>query len=263
MLKTNNWRHLRDKDLHNNQRSKNKMTNPTMVILASVIVAFFPIITNSFMSVVPSQQQQHQQQHSAVFPKTKHNSFVIVSSSFITKNEGTTGRESTTLLSSSNDPFSSSDFGSSDFGTAMPPKPVMTIEEKLLQSATEFIVSLESQLSAGVRPPPELENLREARDDETSTKQYISQCIYELMIERGMLYDIDPTDNTLSPTNFNIQDNLAIPEVQKEFKFLYDYGMKMIKNGLIEGEVCKKIVVERLVKRTGLTPEEFDEWLGF
>ena len=262
MLKTNNWRHLRDKDLHNNQRSKNKMTNPTMVILASVIVAFSPIITNGFVSVVPSQQQQHQQQHSAVFPKTKHNSFVIVSS-FITKNEGTTGRESTTLLSSSNDPFSSSDFGSSDFGTAMPPKPVMTIEEKLLQSATEFIVSLESQLSAGVRPPPELENLREARDDETSTKQYISQCIYELMIERGMLYDIDPTDNTLSPTNFNIQDNLAIPEVQKEFKFLYDYGMKMIKNGLIEGEVCKKIVVERLVKRTGLTPEEFDEWLGF
>lgn len=32
---------------------------------------------------------------------------------------------------------------------------------------------------------------------------------------------------------------------------------------MIGVEELKEIVKERLIKRTGKTPEEFDEWLGF
>jgi len=87
--------------------------------------------------------------------------------------------------------------------------------------------------------------------------------VYDLMIERAMLYDEDPDTGSLSPTGFDIPDNLDVPEVNKEFKHLYSYGMMLMKKGLLDGEGLKEIVLERLVKRTGLSPEEFDKWLGY
>ena len=78
-----------------------------------------------------------------------------------------------------------------------------------------------------------------------------------------MTYDIDAETGRLSPTQFDIKNNLDIPEVKAEFKHLYEYGMELIKRGLIDLDTGKDIVTKRLIERTGLSPEEFDKWLGY
>jgi hypothetical protein len=108
------------------------------------------------------------------------------------------------------------------------------------------------------------------------------------MIEKGMMYDeepetgkerylgmvsvqretspyinIFPTTGTLTPTEFNVKENLDIPEVRDEFSHLYKYGMMMMSQGLVTADEIKTTVLERLIKRTGLEPEEFDKWLGY
>ncbi|KAL7551473.1 hypothetical protein ACHAWF_014658 [Thalassiosira exigua] len=150
-----------------------------------------------------------------------------------------------------------------DFPTAMPEKPQQSMKEKLEDSATQFIVDLTARLAEGAEPPPEMEALREARDASDSDEKILALRIYELMIEQGMTYDIDPDTGKLGPTQFDIKNNLDIPEVKAEFKHLYSYGMELIKRGLIDLETCKGVVEKRLIDRTGLSPEEFDKWLGY
>ena len=50
---------------------------------------------------------------------------------------------------------------------------------------------------------------------------------------------------------------------KKEFGFLYGYGMKLIKQGLLDIDTAKDIIKRKLIERTGKTPEEFDAWLGY
>eukprot|EP00557_Chaetoceros_sp_GSL56_P000996 CAMPEP_0176503886 /NCGR_PEP_ID=MMETSP0200_2-20121128/15626_1 /TAXON_ID=947934 /ORGANISM="Chaetoceros sp., Strain GSL56" /LENGTH=154 /DNA_ID=CAMNT_0017903255 /DNA_START=17 /DNA_END=481 /DNA_ORIENTATION=- len=92
----------------------------------------------------------------------------------------------------------------SDFASAMPEKPKLTYEEQMVESATTFIADLESRLKEGVAPPPELEELRQARDAGADASELAAK-IYILLIEQGMLYDQDPDDGSLSPTNFDIK----------------------------------------------------------
>lgn len=149
----------------------------------------------------------------------------------------------------------------SDFPSAMPAQPEMTMTEKLIDSATVYIDRIESQMGEGVSPPPEIEALRAARDDGDPTK--VTSVMYELMIEVGMTYDQDPETGTLTPTEWDIKENLEIPEVKREFALLYDYGMKLISRGMLDVDTCKDIVMTRLIARTGQTPEDFDAWLGY
>jgi hypothetical protein len=129
--------------------------------------------------------------------------------------------------------------------------------------ATQFIADISSRLDDGVLPPPELEALRIARDADDSNEQLLALRIYELMIEQGMTYDIDAENNRLKYTQFDIKQNLDVPEVKGEFKHLYSYGIELIKRGLIDLDTCKAVVKRRLIDRTGLSPEDFDKWLGY
>mmetsp|Transcript_26645 Transcript_26645/g.30500 ORF Transcript_26645/g.30500 Transcript_26645/m.30500 type:complete len:96 (-) Transcript_26645:147-434(-) len=94
-------------------------------------------------------------------------------------------------------------------------------------------------------------------------KQKWHKKIYELMIEQGMVYDQHPETGILTPTMFDIKSNLDVPEVKTEFSYLYNYGMNLCFAGVLSVDVVKDIVKSRLIERTGLTPEAFDEWLGF
>ena len=155
------------------------------------------------------------------------------------------------------------DFGS-DFGSAMPEKPTQSTEEYLRESAGRAISSIRGSLADGVDPPKELEELDELiKEQDGVTVEAMSMKIYELMIERGMTYDEDPETGILTPTEFDIQSNLDVPEVKHEFDYMYRYGMTLIAKGLVGVDNVKKIVQQRLIRRTGLSPEEFDEWLGF
>lgn len=144
----------------------------------------------------------------------------------------------------------------------MPEKPEQTMEEKLNESADDFILNLENAIVDKSTAPPELDTLREARKNNASATD-ITKLIYELMIERAMRYDEDLDTGSLTPTGFDIPNNLDIPEVKSEFKHLYSYGMALMNRDMMDGEVLKEIVIERLIKRTGLTPQEFDKWLGY
>jgi hypothetical protein len=145
----------------------------------------------------------------------------------------------------------------------MPTKHEIPLEERMQQAATEFIATLTDRLGEGVEPPhPELDALKEARDS-GAKPEVIATRIYELMIEQGMLYDTDPETGIMTPTVWNITENLEAPEVKKEFFYLYQYGMGLIAKGYVGIDKVKTIVKERLINRTGKTPEEFDEWLGF
>jgi hypothetical protein len=153
----------------------------------------------------------------------------------------------------------SSDF---DFPSAMPSRPAMSPEEKMQESADSFIASMTNALGEGVAPPKELEALRKARASGAGMKELATR-IYELMIERGMLYDEEPETGTLTPTEFDIKSNLDVTEVKDEFFYLYKYGMMLMDRDILTLEEVKPIVLERLIKRTGLDPEAFDKWLGF
>ena len=186
------------------------------------------------------------------------NAFAVVSpqlqtASLIRSNNNNNKKESVLMMSSME----------SDFGTAMPEKPKQTLLEKLNESATNFIVTLESRLANGVEAPPELQQLRSARDSSDTTEKELVKLIYELMIEQGMCYDEDAETGKLSPTDFDIPNNLEVPEVKQEFSHLYKYGMGLVQQNLMDVETCKSIVETRLIKRTGLTPQKFDEWLGY
>lgn len=150
----------------------------------------------------------------------------------------------------------------SDFASAMPEKPKQTKKEKLIEQATNFIVDIENKLADGVEAVPELEALRQARDDDADEKTLAAK-MYELMIEQGMCYDQDQDTGMLTPTNFDIKNNLDIPEVKSEFAHLYKYGMNICMSGIVDVDDVKNIVKKRLIARTGLTPEEFDKWLGY
>ena len=76
----------------------------------------------------------------------------------------------------------------SDFASAMPEKPTMTLKEQMHDNATKFIADLENRLDEGVEAVPELEALRQARDNDADAKEMAIK-IYELMIEQGMVYD--------------------------------------------------------------------------
>jgi hypothetical protein len=150
----------------------------------------------------------------------------------------------------------------SDFPSAMPEKPQLTLEQRIEESADFCVKTMTNALGEGVEAPPELEALKQARFDGAGVPQ-LSLIIYELMIERGMLYDEAPETGTLTLTEFDIKDNLDVEEVKAEFSYLYSYGMKLLRQGLLTTEDVKTTVLERLIKRTGLSPEEFDTWLGF
>lgn len=155
-----------------------------------------------------------------------------------------------------------SDFGGSDFGSAMPEKPEQSLEEKLVESATTYIATIEGQLADGVEPPEALEKLRAARDDKADAKT-LAACTYALMIEQGMTYDQDPDTGALTPTEWDIKDNLETPEVKKEFAYLYNYGISLVAKNMLDENDAKEIVRKGLIERTGKTPEEFDAWLGY
>jgi hypothetical protein len=150
----------------------------------------------------------------------------------------------------------------SDFASAMPTKPELSLSERLEQRAREFVDTIRSSLGDGVAEPPELIALESAYTN-GANPETLAIRIYELMIEQGMLYDKDPETGILTPTGYDIPSNLDVPEVQKEFKYLYTYGMSLIAGGIISIETVKDIVKDRLIARTGLEPEEFDAWLGF
>ena len=150
----------------------------------------------------------------------------------------------------------------SDFASAMPPKPEVSMKAQMDINAENFALNIRSSLGEGVEAPPELIALEEATKSGARVK-ILAIRIYELMIEQGMLYDQAPETGTLTPTDYDIPSNLDVPEVQKEFKYLYDYGMSLISSGLISIDDMKDIVKTRLIARTGLEPEKFDEWLGY
>ena len=151
----------------------------------------------------------------------------------------------------------------SDFASAMPEAPKLTKLEFLQQAADRTLASVQDSLAEGVEGVPALQELKDLRANDKVSENDLAAAIYTLMIERGMTYDEDPDTGLLSPTDFDIPSNLETPEVKKEFLFLYRYGMQLISNGFVGVDTVKDIVQERLIARTGLTPEKFDEWLGF
>ena len=149
-----------------------------------------------------------------------------------------------------------------DFSSAMPETPALSYQEQMQESATTFIADIENRLAEGVEAPPELETLRKARDTGADASVLAAQA-YELLIELGMVYDEDPDNGLLSYTSFDIKENLDVAEVKQEFAFLYKYGMSLVAKEFIDVETIKDIVKARLIERTGLSPEEFDAWLGY
>jgi hypothetical protein len=149
-----------------------------------------------------------------------------------------------------------------DFPSAMPDKPQLSPDQRMEESADTFIETLTNALGEGVEAPKELEALKEARASGAEMK-VLASIIYELMIERGMMYDEEPETGTLTPTDFDIKNNLDIKEVKDEFFYLYKYGMMLMDRGVLTGDAVKTIVLERLIKRTAMSPEDFDKWLGY
>lgn len=126
--------------------------------------------------------------------------------------------------------------------------------------AFEYARQIQTQIEDGVKPPAELDSLIKATESGADGKT-LAKLIYVVMIEVGMCYDLNG-DQSLTPTRFVVLENLQIPEVKREFSYLYTYGMNLAQMEMIEVDDLREIVVERLIKRTGMEPREFDSWLS-
>ena len=151
----------------------------------------------------------------------------------------------------------------SDFASAFPTAVNRTFAERILQQGDDFVRQVRGSLASDVAEPPELLALEEAVESNSQDVPHLSQCMYELMIECGLQYDKDPETGIMTPTQFDIPQNLNVPEVKKEFFHLYTYGMQLISMNLLTMDQVKTIAQERIIPRTGLEPQAFDEWLGF
>jgi hypothetical protein len=230
--------------------------NSIVQVLGAICVSssFFLSETNAFAAL-------HGHTATGSHVHNVHNNQQMMVVAFTTPKSSIVTRTTTSTTTTTTQLQMKGDFGS-DFASAMPEKPKLTVKEQMQESATAFLLSFEGQLKKGVNPPPQVDALRQARDSNADI-DILAACIYELLIEQGMLYDQDPEDGTLSLTNFDIQNNLEIKEVKDEFSYLYKYGMSLCAKGILSVDTVKQIVTERLIARTGLTPEEFDSWLGY
>lgn len=129
------------------------------VAAASTVSSF----TGSFLMMPLLRQQQYSPSASSAFFKSN------LSSASQTRHASTTALQM-------------SDF---DFPSAMPEKPKQTMREKLEDSATTFIADITARLGEGVEPPPELEALKAARDEEGGDVPTLALKIYELMIGKA------------------------------------------------------------------------------
>jgi len=142
----------------------------------------------------------------------------------------------------------------------------MLQRQSFIKDATDLLESMKDGLEKGSHTDEivEIKALQEAIDDSSSSSSLLSQRIYELLIEKGMRFDFDPDTGALTETQFSdltqLLDNRA---VKNEFFRLYSFGMQAAMTGVLDSETVKSIVEERLVSRTGLSPVEFDAWLGF
>ena len=142
----------------------------------------------------------------------------------------------------------------------------MLQRQTFIKDATDLLESMKDGLAKGSYTDEivEMKALQEAIDDPSSSSSLLSQRIYELLIEKGMRFDFDPDTGALTETQFSdltqLLDNRA---VKNEFFRLYSFGMQAAMTGVLDSETVKSIVEERLVSRTGLSPIEFDAWLGF
>ncbi|KAL7565389.1 hypothetical protein ACA910_003583 [Epithemia clementina (nom. ined.)] len=151
----------------------------------------------------------------------------------------------------------------SDFASAFPSNTTLSFSERIVQQADDFIRQVRGGLGDQVEAPPELTVLEEAVEAGETNPQLLSKLMYELMVECGLSYDKDPETGIMTPTQFDIPQNLDVPEVKKEFFHLYTYGMQLISLNLLTLDEVKDICQTRMIPRTGLEPAEFDAWLGF
>jgi hypothetical protein len=140
-------------------------------------------------------------------------------------------------------------------------------KQSFVRDANDLLRSMKDGLQKGGDKDDEIEEmkaLQQAIDDPSSSASLLSQRIYELLIEKGMRYDLDTDTGALTKTQFSdlteLLDNRA---VKNEFFRLYSFGMQAAATGVLDVETVKSIVEDRLVSRTGLSPLEFDKWLGF
>jgi len=135
-----------------------------------------------------------------------------------------------------------------------------TVEEAFEQAAKQYLEEIGSCLGPGMTPPPEFEAVKNALDN-GEKMTVLAARMYDLMCEQGMIYD--KVDGVLVPTEVNYKTDYDKPEVKTKVGYIYQYGINLIKRGIIEVDDVKSSVKERLIARVGLTPEEFDEWLGY
>jgi hypothetical protein len=140
-------------------------------------------------------------------------------------------------------------------------------KQSFVRDANDLLRSIKDGLQKGGDKDDEIEEmkaLQQVIDDPSSSASLLSQRIYELLIEKGMRYDLDTDTGALTKTQFSdltqLLDNRA---VKNEFFRLYSFGMQTAATGVLDVETVKRIVEDRLVSRTGLSPLEFDKWLGF
>lgn len=140
-------------------------------------------------------------------------------------------------------------------------------KEAFLKDAAQLIESFQDGLAKGGADadlPEEAVALQTAMDDPASSVALLSQRIYEFMIEKAMRYDLNPATGALTPTKFtDLQNMLGNVAVKNEFFRQYSFGMQAAMTGVLDVETVQDVVQERLISRTGLTPDAFDAWLGF
>ena len=128
----------------------------------------------------------------------------------------------------------------------------------MAEMATSAVDSILGMLDDGVDPPPSLGSLKAAISEGEATA--IAQMLYTVLSEQTLDYDVSE-DGKLVPTvadYSNKEDALAL----EKMSYIYTYGIKMYKSGILDGESLKKIVLERLAGRVGMDGPQFDKWLA-
>mmetsp|Transcript_41867 Transcript_41867/g.111539 ORF Transcript_41867/g.111539 Transcript_41867/m.111539 type:complete len:191 (-) Transcript_41867:120-692(-) len=139
----------------------------------------------------------------------------------------------------------------------------------LIAGAARTIEFTKKNLTPELAPPPsmaELEKYVKAAQEggpEAEDVQTAGKLIYAVMCEQVTLYDQDQA-GCMTPSSIDYTDPSSFQDdeaFKSRLKYVYNYGITMLGQGLISEGDLKEAVLGRLAAKCGKEGKDFDDWL--
>ncbi len=133
--------------------------------------------------------------------------------------------------------------------------------EQAVEQAVAYADSTFGMLADGAVPPRSLARLKEAiRDvDQSADPLPLRAAIFDVLIDQTLDYEVE--GDKLVPSSLLDYSVTTDDRVVEKMRYLYTYGLNMLRAGMIAEDALTQLVTEKLCARVGLDGPAFDAWL--